>query len=148
MASTNEGIAQRLIELRNRTGKTQSTVAHESGVGFRSLQDYERARTRPTAGRIALLARYYRTTPEYVLSGDDNNAPIGRLARVEATTEELVEVVGAMAGRLNELLAWVDQARVSPKPPPGTLAPIQLPDALLRDLEAEPRTTRTRRRSG
>jgi transcriptional regulator with XRE-family HTH domain len=69
-------LGSRLRELRKKAGFTQGQLVEYSGVSQSSLSDIERGKIAPkTLDAIATLAKYYKTTTDYLLGLTDHAEP-------------------------------------------------------------------------
>jgi DNA-binding XRE family transcriptional regulator len=104
-------VGERLRDLRRRAGDpTQKTVAARIGCGYRSMQNWETDAAKPRWKYAVALARFYGTTPTYILNGVDEDAP----TRVE------LEVLDA---KLDRVLGLVESLVTgAPVPPPDLRA--------------------------
>ena len=62
MSSSNVGL--NLVELRNKSGKSQQEVACRCGITRQALSNYERGKRIPALNMLLLLADYYQVTVE------------------------------------------------------------------------------------
>jgi len=63
-------IAQRLRELREKTGESQDTVAEACGISRVSLARYETAIREPKIQNAAKLARHYGVPTDYLMADE------------------------------------------------------------------------------
>jgi transcriptional regulator with XRE-family HTH domain len=61
--------ADRLVELREKTGKKRQEVANDIGISRASLEYYEKNKRKPDIDVLLLLANYYGVTCDYLLKG-------------------------------------------------------------------------------
>ena len=69
----NQGMEQltRIKELRKEMGLTQTQLAKEVGLNFRSISDYERGRLEPSIQTIRSLCKFFECTSDYLLGITD-----------------------------------------------------------------------------
>lgn len=67
-------VSDRLIELRERQGKTQEAVAEACNISRVTLARYENGTREPVAKNVSKLAQYYGVTVDYLL-GRENYRP-------------------------------------------------------------------------
>jgi transcriptional regulator with XRE-family HTH domain len=67
-------ICNKLIELRNKSGRTQDQVAIDLGVSRKSISNWEQGERRPNIDKLKILAAYYNVDSNYLLSDDAGNA--------------------------------------------------------------------------
>lgn len=65
MKTTGERIRQKRLEL----GLTQQQVADHFGIRVPSVSEWESGKTMPTSSRLSALARMYKTSVDYLLTG-------------------------------------------------------------------------------
>lgn len=64
-------VSDRLIELRERQGKTQEAVAEACNISRVTLARYENGTREPVAKNVSKLAEYYGVTVDYLLGRED-----------------------------------------------------------------------------
>lgn len=123
-----EGVAERLVALRQQAGSpTQKAVARAIGCAYRSYQNWEQNVVVPSWKNATRLARFYESTPEYILHGIDGSTPsrvevadlnrkLDALAQINAMLVKLIAKDGDAKDRaeVEELLS-----RSFPTGPPG-----------------------------
>lgn len=67
-------VSDRLIELRERQGKTQEAVAEACNISRVTLARYENGTREPVAKNVSKLAQYYGVTVDYLL-GRESHRP-------------------------------------------------------------------------
>lgn len=116
-----ETVADRLRDLRKRAGSpTQKVVAKAVGCAYRSYQNWEQGSTSAASGRVVVpsyrnakaLARYFDTTPEYILHGVDSDAPSRvELAQLDAKLDAALALLTALFdGELPDSVAALQAA--------------------------------------
>jgi|GEM_PF-5878300 len=65
------GFGDRLSRVRKRSRHTQQFLASELGVGQPSIVDWEKGRSYPKQNRIETIAKLCGTTPEYLITGEE-----------------------------------------------------------------------------
>ena len=88
-------IAERLIDLRKKTGLTQEELAKKINVNRATYAGYEKERTEPNCEVLARLADYHNVSLDYIF-GITNN-PCGKYANEE---------VNALKEEMQELKKW------------------------------------------
>jgi transcriptional regulator with XRE-family HTH domain len=113
-------VGERLRDLRRRAGNpTQKVVAAKVGCGYRSYQNWENGVTKPRWKNALAIARYFDTTPSYILTGVDEDAP----TRVEL--EELDARTRASDAKLDQLLELVQTLVSGTEEDPGDPAALR-----------------------
>lgn len=74
--------AERLIELRNEKGITQTEIAEHLGLKLRAYQYYENGRYRPDYEKLVALANYYGVSADYLLGLTDERRPYPRAGQM------------------------------------------------------------------
>ena len=64
-------VSDRLIELRERQGKTQEAVAEACNISRVTLARYENGTREPIAKNVSKLAQYYGVTVDYLIGRED-----------------------------------------------------------------------------
>jgi transcriptional regulator with XRE-family HTH domain len=122
-----ETVAERLKELRRLAGSpTQKVVAKAIGCAYRSYQNWEQGAS--SNGRIVVpsyrnalaLARYFDTTPEYILYGIDEDAPTR--VELEALDQKLNRVLMILSNLFEDQIK-LDQDQLFPIPDTAKSAP-------------------------
>lgn len=68
-------LSQRLKQARTEKNYTQLQVADLTGIGNKTISDYERGITQPDAETIALFATLYDVSTDYLLGKSDEKKP-------------------------------------------------------------------------
>lgn len=137
VAARNGEIAKRLRWLRQQKSVTQPEAAQSVGARLRTLQLWEAGSTLPESKTLRRIAAFYGTTTQWILHGDDGDAPPTRFALLEKEVQELRERIE----RLELLQGLGDDAT-----PPSDDERFEPPASLLQDDEvARPRAKRRRR---
>ena len=85
--------SDRLKNLREKIGYTQSDLADLVKVGLRQIQRYEKGETDPPANTLEMIARVLETSSDFLLGLSDNPTPYA-LQESELTEKERL-VIGA-----------------------------------------------------
>jgi transcriptional regulator with XRE-family HTH domain len=104
---------ERLRGLRTAKGWTQADLSHHSGVGKRSIEDYERGRVPRKA--IPELARALGVTPHFLATGEETieeqvAALIDQIAHLARRIGQLEEVLASAAESQERVLRGLDAA--------------------------------------
>lgn len=65
--TTIETFSDRLVKLREKTGKKRQEVADEIGISRASLEYYEKGKRKPDIEILAILANYFKVSSDYLL---------------------------------------------------------------------------------
>lgn len=65
--ATIETFSDRLVKLREKTGKKRQEVADEIGISRASLEYYEKGKRKPDIEILAVLANYFKVSSDYLL---------------------------------------------------------------------------------
>ena len=87
----------KLKELRKLTNKTQEQVAKELNMQKQTYQNYELGKREPDINTLKNLAKYYRTSIDYLCDFDENNQI--NLAYLTNNQKELI----LLTKQLNEI---------------------------------------------
>ena len=66
---------ERLFELMQANGVRAAQVARDTGISSGNLSDWKHGRSKPSAAKITMLARYFGVTTDYLLGNDPNPTP-------------------------------------------------------------------------
>ena len=66
--------SERLVELRNEKGLSQSELSNELGVSKNSIYYYENEKRVPDANTVIKFARFFNVTSDYLLGLEDARA--------------------------------------------------------------------------
>lgn len=106
MALQNREIGERITALRATRGSPpQEVVAQRIGVAYRSYQAWEAGDTKPSWRNLTKLARYYKTSEEFILMGDalESEPEVSQLDRIEVALGSLSHHLEKVERRLNEI---------------------------------------------
>ena len=105
---------QRLRKLRKDAGLTQSALAEKLGIGQSTLAEYESGRVIPTATVVAITAKFFGVSADYLLGLTDNPSPnkgelpeivkkkLEKAEKLEKAVNELKDMLREFLKRLNE----------------------------------------------
>lgn len=95
-----EQFGNRLMKLRDNTGKTQMQVSKETGINNKTLSGYERGISEPDYETLIILAQYFKVSTDYLLGLSNKTIKEERIMLKKITiTEKLTqEVKGTING--------------------------------------------------
>lgn len=117
-------IGQRLRELREQRDLTGRAAATYLGISSAHVSDMENDKARPSLDLLARLARYYRTSTDYLLGLTDDPFPPGGALPPEGELMRLMRLVQRMSDEAREALFYIAEALASKEkgPTPSELA--------------------------
>ena len=102
-------LAERLVELRNKYGYTQSKAAEKIGLGRSTLNNYENGLREPGIDTLGILADFYGVSVDFLLGREDDyttKLTVGDTLLLQATataTEEekkqAAKIISAFLGK-------------------------------------------------
>jgi DNA-binding XRE family transcriptional regulator len=73
---TIDKFGERLSQARRNTPYTQQSLADKLGVSQSAVTEWEKGRAYPKRNRIETIAQLLNTTPEYLITGEENEDTI------------------------------------------------------------------------
>lgn len=106
-------IAQRLRELREKTGESQDTVAEACGISRVSLARYETAIREPKIQNAAKLARHYGVPTDYLMADEPEKPNAVEDEERKRYLSKLTEYTPAQLKELTDLAArlWPEEKK-------------------------------------
>ena len=93
-------LSDRLVDLRQAHGQSQSYVASKLGIKRSTLANYESGIREPTFTTLCAMADYYNVSTDYLLGRDENYTPpltpgqqLLFMATADATEEEIIKAM-------------------------------------------------------
>lgn len=109
MALEKQEIAERIRELRHNKGNPpQTRVAKALGVSERTYQTWEQAEAKPGYDNLEALARFFRVSEEYILTGNASARPEDPVV----VSETVESVRDYFDGRVDEMLTAIQNNRL------------------------------------
>ena len=68
----NQKIAERIKQLRKEKNLNQQKVALDLHISREALSHYETGKREPSLNLLLLMAKYFKVSIEYLITGDDN----------------------------------------------------------------------------
>ncbi|MCL2556778.1 MAG: helix-turn-helix domain-containing protein [Firmicutes bacterium] len=68
-------VIDKIIILMSKEGINKSKLAKDLGISTGHFADWESGRSKPTADRITIIAKYFKVSTDYLLGLTDNPAP-------------------------------------------------------------------------
>lgn len=94
--ATIETFSDRLVKLREKTGKKRQEVADEIGISRASLEYYEKGKRKPDIEILAVLANYFNVSSDYLLGlspAESTDRDIQFISKYTGLSDEAIEVL-------------------------------------------------------